>query len=111
MLMLLHRLATSTSSGVVGSVTQSPALTGSTTTSQSSTLGPSFAPSLGNYPWYLDSDASCHMTPHSTNLSSLRHYYHHCIVHTLMDPLFLLLDRTLFPLTLFMSLMFLLFLI
>jgi hypothetical protein len=38
MLMLLHRLAASTSSGAVGSVTQSPTLIGSATASQSSTL-------------------------------------------------------------------------
>jgi hypothetical protein len=45
--MLLRRLATSTSTRVVGSVTQSSALTGSATASQSSTLGPPTAPSLG----------------------------------------------------------------
>jgi hypothetical protein len=45
--MLLRRLATSTSTGVVGSVTQSSALTGSAAASQSSTLGPPTAPSLG----------------------------------------------------------------
>jgi hypothetical protein len=45
--MLLRRLATSTSTGVVGSVTRSSALTGSAAASQSSTLGPPTAPSLG----------------------------------------------------------------
>jgi hypothetical protein len=48
--MLLHRLATSTSVEAVGSVTQSSTLTGSTTASQSSTLGPPSAPSLGICP-------------------------------------------------------------
>jgi hypothetical protein len=47
--MLLRHLAASTSSGVVGSVTQSSALTGSATASQSFTLGPPFAPSPGTY--------------------------------------------------------------
>jgi hypothetical protein len=50
MLMLLYRLAISTSSGVVGSVTQSSALTSSATASQSFTLGPPSAPSPGTYP-------------------------------------------------------------
>jgi hypothetical protein len=48
--MLLHRLAASTSSGAVGSVTQPSALTSSATASQSSTLGPPSAPSPGTYP-------------------------------------------------------------
>jgi hypothetical protein len=69
--MLLHRLAASTSTGVVGTVTQSSALIGSATASQSSTLGPPTAPSPGTYSWYLDFDASFHMTPHSAHLSSL----------------------------------------
>jgi hypothetical protein len=56
-LMLLHRLAISMSLGVVGSVTQPSALTGSATASQSS------SPSLGTASWYLDSGASFHMTP------------------------------------------------
>jgi hypothetical protein len=63
--MLLRCLAASTSVGVVGSVTQFFALTGSATTSQSSTLGPPSAPSLSTCPWYFDSSASFHMTPHS----------------------------------------------
>jgi hypothetical protein len=79
--MLLRRLAASTSSGVVGSVTQSSVLTGSTTASSSSTLGSPSAPSPYTYPWYLDSGASFHMTPHSAHLSSLCPY-RHCIVHT-----------------------------
>ena len=58
------------------------ALTGSATASQSSTLGPPPAPSLGTGPWYLDSGASFHMTPHSAHLSSLHPSYRHCIVHT-----------------------------
>jgi hypothetical protein len=70
-LMLLHRLAASTSIGAVGIVTQSSALIGSATASQSSTLGPPTAPSLGTYSWYLDSGASFHMSPHSDHLSSL----------------------------------------
>jgi hypothetical protein len=70
-LMLLRRLAASTSTGVVGTVTQSSALIGSATASQSSTLGPPTAPSLSTYSWYLDFDASFHMTPHSAHLSSL----------------------------------------
>jgi hypothetical protein len=80
--MLLHRLAASTPSGVVGYVTQSSTLIGSTTASLSSTLGPPSAPSLGTYPWYLDSGTSFHMTPHSAHLSSLHPSYRHCIVHT-----------------------------
>jgi hypothetical protein len=63
-------------------VTQSSALIGSAPTSQCSTLGPLTTPSLGTYSWYLDSDVSFHMTPHSAHLSSLRPSSHHCIVHT-----------------------------
>jgi hypothetical protein len=48
-LRLLRRLATSTSTGAVGTVTQSSALIDSTTASQSFTLGPHTAPSLGTY--------------------------------------------------------------
>jgi hypothetical protein len=48
--MLLHRLAASTSSRAVGSVTQPSTLTGSATASQSSTLGPPSAPSPDTYP-------------------------------------------------------------
>jgi hypothetical protein len=59
-LMLLHHLAASTSTGVVGTVTQSSALIGSAATSQSSTLGPPTAPSPGTYSWYLDSSVSFH---------------------------------------------------
>jgi hypothetical protein len=55
-LMLLRRLAASTSTGDVGTVTQSSALTGSAGASQSSTLGPPTASSPGTYSWYLDSD-------------------------------------------------------
>jgi hypothetical protein len=80
--MLLCHLAASTSSGVAGSVTQPSAPTGSATASQSSALGPPSAPSPGIDPWYLDSDASFHMTPHSTHLSALRPSYRHCTVHT-----------------------------
>jgi hypothetical protein len=80
--MLLHRLAASTLPGAAGTVTQSSALIGSTTASQSSTLGPPTAPSVGTYSWYLDSGASFHMTSHSAHLSSLRPSSHHCIVHT-----------------------------
>jgi hypothetical protein len=69
--MLLRRLAASPSTGAVDTVTQSSALIGSATVSQSSTLGPPTAPSPGTYSWYLDSGASFHMTPHSAHLSSL----------------------------------------
>jgi hypothetical protein len=55
--MLLHRLAASTSTGVVGTVTQSSALISSAPTSQSFTLGPPTTPSPGIYSWYLDSGA------------------------------------------------------
>jgi hypothetical protein len=48
-LMLLRRLAASTSIGVVGTVTQSSALLGSATASQSSTLGPPTVPSPSTY--------------------------------------------------------------
>jgi hypothetical protein len=109
--MLLCRLATSTSSGVVGFVTQPFALISSTTASQSFVLRPPFAPSPGTNPWYLDSGASFHMTPHSAHLSSLRPSYRHCTVHIADGPLFPLLDRAHFILTLFMSLMILLLLI
>jgi hypothetical protein len=47
--MLLHRLATSTSIGAIGTVTQSSALIRSATVSQSFTLGPPIAPSVGIY--------------------------------------------------------------
>jgi hypothetical protein len=80
-LMLLRCLAASTSSGAAGSVTRPSAPTGSTTASQSSALGPSFAPSPGTDPWYLDSGASFHMTPHSTHPFVLCPYSH-CTVHT-----------------------------
>jgi hypothetical protein len=78
--MLLHRLAASTSSGAVGSVTQPSGPTGSTTASQSSALGPPSLFSPGIDPWYLDFGASFRMTPHSAHLSVLRPY-HHCTVH------------------------------
>jgi hypothetical protein len=84
-LMLLHRLAASTSSGATGFVTLPSASTYSATASQSFALGPPSTPSPGTDPWYLDSDASFHMTPHSTHLSALRLSYHHCIVHTTDD--------------------------
>jgi hypothetical protein len=109
LLMLLHRLAASTSSGVVGSVTQSSAVIDPATASQSSTLGPPSAPSPGTYPWYLDSDASFHMTPHSAYLS-LRPSYRYCTVHitdgsplsisrqgTLSSDSFYVLDVSLVP--------------
>jgi hypothetical protein len=80
-LILLCRLAASTSSGAVGSVTQPSAFTGSATASQSSALGSPSAPS-GTAPWYLDSGASFHMTPHSAHLSTLRPSYRHCTAHT-----------------------------
>jgi hypothetical protein len=82
LLMLLRHLAASTSPGAVGSVTQSSALTGSATASQSFTLGLPSAPSSGTYSWYLDSGDSFYMTHHSTHLSSLHPSYRHCIVHT-----------------------------
>jgi hypothetical protein len=81
LLMLLLHLADSTSSGVVGSVTQPSALTSFATASQSSTLGPSSAPSPCTYSWYLDSGASFHITPYCAHLSSLCPY-RHCNVHT-----------------------------
>jgi hypothetical protein len=62
-------------------VTQTSTLIGPAPTFQSSTLGPPIAPSPGTYSWYLDSDASFHMTPHSGHLSSLRPS-RHCIIHT-----------------------------
>jgi hypothetical protein len=80
-LIILRHLATSTSSGAVGSVTQPSALTSSATTSQSSSLGPPSTPSPSTDPWYLDSVVFFPMTPHSAHLSSLCPY-HHCIVHT-----------------------------
>jgi hypothetical protein len=80
--MLFHRLVASMSPGAAGTMTQSSTLTNSATASQSSTLEPPTAPSLGTYSWYLDFGASFHMTPHSAHLSSLRPSSHHCIVHT-----------------------------
>jgi hypothetical protein len=109
--MLLRRLAASTSPGDAGTMTQFSALIGSATASQSSTLGPPTAPSPGIYSWYLDSGTSFHMTPHSAHLSSLQPSSRHCIVQTADgSPLSVAGQGTLF-LTLFMSLMFLLFLI
>jgi hypothetical protein len=82
MLILLHRFVASTSSGAVGSMTQSSVLTGSANASQSSTLSP---PSpllqvliLGILILPLPFD----MTHHSAHLSSLHPSYFHCIVHT-----------------------------
>jgi hypothetical protein len=80
--MLLRRLAASTSSKAVGSVTQPSALTSSATASQSFTLGPPSTPSPGTDPFYLDSGVSFHMAPHFAHLSALRASYHHCTVHT-----------------------------
>jgi hypothetical protein len=82
LLMLLHRLVASTSSGVVDSMTQASALTGSAIASQSSNLGAPSAPSLGTYPWYLNFVASFHMISHYAHLSSLRHSYRYCTAHT-----------------------------
>jgi hypothetical protein len=48
--MLLRRLAASTSTGAVGSMTQPSALPGSAIASQSSTSGSPSAPSLGTCP-------------------------------------------------------------
>jgi hypothetical protein len=48
--MLLHRLAASMSPGAASSMTQPSAPTGSATASQSSALGPPFAPSPGTDP-------------------------------------------------------------
>jgi hypothetical protein len=45
-------------------------------------LGPPSAASPDTYPWYLNSDASFHMIPHSAHLSSIHPSYRHCIVHT-----------------------------
>jgi hypothetical protein len=78
LLILLRRLTASTSSGDVGSITQPFALTGSAT-SQFFTLGSPSAPSSDTYPWYFDSGASFHMTPHFAHLSSLHPSYRHCI--------------------------------
>jgi hypothetical protein len=80
--MLLHRLVASTSSGAAGSMTRPSAPMSSATASQSSALGPHFISSLVTDSWYLDFDASFHMTPHSTHPSALRPSYHHCIVYT-----------------------------
>jgi hypothetical protein len=109
--MLLRRLEASMSSGAVGSMTKSSALTGSATASQSSTLGPPSTPCPGTDPWYLDSGASFHMIPHFAHLFALHLSYHHCTVHTVDGSFFLLMDRAHFVVTLFMSLMFHLFLI
>jgi hypothetical protein len=75
LLMLLRLLVASTSLGVVDSMTQASALTGSAIASQSSNLGPPSAPSLGTYPWYLNFGASFHMISHYAHLSSLHHSY------------------------------------
>jgi hypothetical protein len=63
-------------------MTQPSTITGSTTASQSSALGPHSAPSPGINPCYLDSGTSFHMTPHSAHLSTLCPSYRHCTVHT-----------------------------
>jgi hypothetical protein len=91
--MLLRRLAASTSSRVVGSVTQPSALTGSATASQSSALGPHSAVLI------LGIKILCVLLIAIT-----------LFIPTMVPP-FLLLDRARFVLTLFMSLMFHLFLI
>jgi hypothetical protein len=65
-LMLFRRLAASTSTEVISTMTQSSALICYAPTSQSSTLEPPTASSPGTYSWYLDSGASFHMTPHSS---------------------------------------------
>jgi hypothetical protein len=62
-------------------VTQHSTPIGSATVSQSSALGPPSTPPDIDH-WYLNSDASFHMTPHSTHLSTLRPSFHHCTVHT-----------------------------
>jgi hypothetical protein len=69
--MLLSHLPASTSTGAVGTVTQSSALIGSAIASQSSTLEQPTVPSPGTYSCYLDSGPSFYMTPHSAHLSSL----------------------------------------
>jgi hypothetical protein len=72
-------------------------------TSQSSTLGASLAHSPGTCPRYLDSDASFHMIPHSTHLSSMRLFYRHQTVQTvdgqgtLCSYSFYVLDVSLVP--------------
>jgi len=82
MLMLLRRLAASASTGAAGSVTQSSALTGSATASQSSIKGPPSTSASGTCPWILDSGASFHMTPHCTFLSSMSPPSRSLTVHT-----------------------------
>jgi hypothetical protein len=84
-LMFFHRLVASTSSGAIGSMTQSSTPIGFATTSQFFTLGPHSAPSSGTDPWYLDSVASFHMTPNSAHLFALRPSYRHCTIHTTDD--------------------------
>jgi hypothetical protein len=87
--MLLRRLAASTPTRAVGTVTQSSALIGSASTSQSSTLEPPTAPSPGTYFWYLDSDASFHITPHSAHLSFYDFFLAIALFKPPIDPLFL----------------------
>jgi hypothetical protein len=62
-------------------VIQSYAPTGSASTSQSSALRSPSASSPGIDPWYLDSGASFHMTPHYAHLSALHPSYCHCTIH------------------------------
>jgi hypothetical protein len=107
--MLPHCLVVCTSSGVAGSVTRPSAPTGSATASQSSALGPPSAHSPATDPWYLYSDASFHMTPHPTHILLCVLLIVIALFIPPMVPLFLLLDRACFVLTLFVSLLFLLF--
>jgi hypothetical protein len=58
MIMLLRRFVTSTSSRVVGSMTQASTLTGSAIASQTSTMAPPSTASLVICPCILDSDAT-----------------------------------------------------
>jgi hypothetical protein len=81
-LMLLHRLVASTSTGVVGfydSVLCTYRFCYYFSNFQFRTTFSSFSSTC---PWYLDSGASFHMIPHSAHLSSMRPSYRHLTVQT-----------------------------
>jgi hypothetical protein len=88
MFLLLHRLATSMSLGVVCHVTQPSSLTSSSTASRSSTSEPPSAPSPTTCPWILDFSASFYMTLHSAHLFSLCSARHLAIHIANGSPLF-----------------------
>jgi hypothetical protein len=109
-LVVLVSLVASTPIGVAGFVTQSSAPTGFSVGSLSSTEGSSPPSTSSTCPWFLDYSDSFHMTPHCTCLTFMSPS-HSLTVHTADgSPLFVVGQVPFCP-TLFMFLIFLLFLI